>query len=98
MSSPQNDESPAILKSEFFESQMASLDEEVRRKIWSSLSRAREGKPTPGVEQPWGGEWLRWPCGDYKVILRRLNPEEVAAQIGTPRDGLYLLALEPSPI
>jgi hypothetical protein len=90
-----------MLESELFRSQMAALNEEQRHLIWRSLNRARDGKLTLGVTNPWDGNYLVWPCGphaEYRVILRRLERAEVAAETGELRDGFYLICIEPSPI
>jgi hypothetical protein len=86
-----------MVESELFSSQMAELDAEVQGLIWRSLNRAREGRPTPGVEKPWEGDWLLWPCGDHHVLLRPMTEEEVAAVTGAPQKGILLIAIEPSP-
>ncbi len=95
---PQNGQPPAMIESERFASQMAELDAEAQRLIWRSLNRAREGKPTPGVEKPWGGDWLLWPCGRHQVLLRQMASAEVEAVTGRPGEGIFLMAIEPSPI
>jgi hypothetical protein len=70
----------AMVQSEYFCSQMEELDEAQREQIWRWLNRARDGKPTPGVLNPWGpdSDYLLWPCGDFMVVLRRMGPDEVA--------------------
>lgn len=89
---------PAVLvESELFASQMAKLGDAEREMIWQSLARARDGKPTPGVESPWGAGYLLWPCGphkEFKVLLRRLDPDEVEALAGDRREGFYLYRVE----
>ena len=95
---PQRGRPPRMIKSERFASQMAELDADARQLIWRSLNRAREGKPTPGVEKPWDGDWLLWPGGAYQVLLRQMTSVEVEAVTGEPGEGIYLMAIEPSPI
>lgn len=95
---PQGDQPLAMIESERFASQMAELNTEARGLIWRSLNRAREGKPTPGVEKPWDGDWLLWPCGSHRVLLRQLASAEVEAVTGEPGEGIFLMAIEPSPI
>ena len=91
----------ALVQSELFRDQMAALNQDQRDVIWRSLRRAREGKYTPGVENPWGGDYMLWPCGpgpQHQVLLRPLNSEEVAAITGQARAGFYLIEIRPSPI
>lgn len=90
----------AMLQSELFRSQMAELNEEQQQLILTSLNRARDGKPTPGVENHWDSDYLLWPCGpqtEYRVLLRPLTQSEVEAETGEARDGFYLIQIEPSP-
>jgi hypothetical protein len=86
-----------MVESELFSSQMAELDAEAQGLIWRSLNRAREGRPTPGVEKPWQGDWLLWPCGGHQVVLRPMREEEVATVTGELQEGILLIAIEPSP-
>jgi hypothetical protein len=91
----------ALVQSELFRDQMDALTQEQRALIWRSLNRARERKFTPGVENPWGGDYLLWPCGpnrEYQVLLRPLNATEVLELAGHDGDGFYLYRIEPSPI
>jgi hypothetical protein len=90
-----------LVQSELFREQMAALERDQQEVIWSSLSRAREGKFTPGVENPWGGDYLLWPCGpnkEHRVVLRPLNPDEIADVADAGVDSFYLISIEPSPI
>jgi hypothetical protein len=98
---------PAVLiESELFKSQMEALGEgedgeQEQQLIWRSLNRARHGLPTPGVSNPWGGEYRMWPCGPnkrYEVLLRAMTREEVEKETGSPGQGFYLIEIEPSPI
>jgi hypothetical protein len=85
-----------MVENELFKSQIAVLDNAEQQRIWRSLRRARDGRATPGVERRWDGDWLLWPCGAYKVLLRPMSPEEVA-DTGATGEGIYLMGLEPSP-
>src|SRR5262249_44730586 len=90
-----------LVQSELFRDQIDALSQDQRTLIWRSLNRARGRKFTPGVENPWGDDYLLWPCGpnkEYKVLLRPLNAEEVMALVGHGGDGFYLFSIEPSPI
>jgi hypothetical protein len=80
-----------------FWDQWKELDEEEQQRILKSLRRARDGLPTPGVDNPFGGEWLLWPCGDRKVLLRPMGRDEVEAETGAPGKGFLLYSVEPSP-
>jgi hypothetical protein len=97
MADPSQARKPATMfEAERFESEIALLEHAEQKRIWRSLRRARDGMPTPGVERRWKGDWLLWPCGEYKVILRAMSPEEVAAR-GATGEGILLHALDPSP-
>ena len=97
MSAPSQPRARAVMvQNELFTSQLEALDEHERKIVWLSLSRARDGKPTPGVERPWDGDWLLWPCGQRQVLLRPMSPQEVAAAGGSG-EGIYLMGIEPSP-
>lgn len=89
-----------LIQSELFREQMAVLNQDQRDLIWRALSRARERKFTPGVERPWDADYLYWPCGpgkEFRVLLRPVNAEEIAALGGEGEDGFYLIRIEPSP-
>ena len=83
---------PALAMAEtgLFTSQMKDLTELDAKTVWRSLQRARDGLVTPGVQKPWGGDWMLWPCGSYRVLLRPLNSEE-ASSLKPPADAGYLL-------
>ena len=95
---PQADQTRVMIQSERFASQMAELDQEAQDLIWRSLNRAREGRKAVGVEKRWEGDWLLWPCGSRKVLLREMTPTEVEDLTGEHRDGICLMGIEPSPI
>ncbi len=95
---PQSGQPLAMIESELFASQMAELNTSEQGVIWRSLNRARKGQPTPGVEKHWDGDWLLWPCGSHKVLLRPMASAEVEAVTGEPGEGIFLMGIEPSPV
>jgi hypothetical protein len=88
----------ALVRTELFDEQMALLSQEARETIWRSLGRARAGKPTGGIDRPWDGPWLLWPCGERKVLMREMTTDEVKEETGTLGEGYLLYALRPPPI
>lgn len=98
---PQPSTPDELVTTPMFDNHLAVIGDTDRLAVIEALDRVRYGREASGVEKPWGAEsdWMRWPAGAYKIVLRRLAPEEVAAALGgEERAGFLLVALEPPPV
>jgi hypothetical protein len=101
MGEPQIDVSAELVMTSLFKKHLAAIGKADRVAVKKTLDRVSCGKEAMGVERPWGPDsaWTRWPAGAYKVVVRPLDPSEVAAALGgEPRAGFLLMILHPPPV